>query len=63
MLYAESELKLLPDAKLKENIFDTPAMAATRDGFGKALAWSLAKKSKRGGAVRRLGREHARLGV
>ncbi len=26
-----------PDAKLKENIFDKPEMAATRDGFGKAL--------------------------
>jgi transketolase len=26
-----------PDAKLKENIFEKPEMAATRDGFGKAL--------------------------
>lgn len=26
-----------PDLKLKENIFDKPEMAATRDGFGKAL--------------------------
>jgi transketolase len=28
---------LNPDAKLKENIFDKPGMAATRDGFGQAL--------------------------
>ena len=28
---------LNPDAKLKENIFDTPDAAATRDGFGKGL--------------------------
>lgn len=28
---------LNPEAKLKENIFSTPDMAATRDGFGKAL--------------------------
>ncbi len=28
---------LNPDSKLKENIFDKPDMAATRDGFGQAL--------------------------
>ena len=28
---------LNPDAKLKENIFDNPDQAATRDGFGKGL--------------------------
>ncbi|MBV9159093.1 MAG: transketolase family protein, partial [Candidatus Kaiserbacteria bacterium] len=26
-----------PDARLAENVFDTPAQAATRDGFGKGL--------------------------
>lgn len=37
---------LHPDSKLKENIFDKPEMAATRDGFGQGLL-ELGEKDRR----------------